>query len=499
MESLYRPSLATLTDLYELTMAAAYYKGGRDRDEAVFSLFFRRPPFGSGFTLAAGLESVVDFIENFAFSPDDLTYLATLSGSDGKPLFEPAFLDHLDHLRLDLDIDAVPEGGVVFPYEPLVRVRGPLLAAQIVETALLNLVNFPSLVATNAARVVRAAAGVPVLEFGLRRAQGPDGALTASRAAYLGGCAATSNVLAGRLFGIPVRGTHAHSWILAHHSEQEAFDAYAEAMPNNAILLVDTYDSLTGVERAILTGRKMRAAGHELGGIRLDSGDLAYLSARARRMLDAAGFPNASIVASNDLDPEAIAAIEDEGGSVSVYGVGTKLVTAYDQPALGGVYKLTAIRANSGEPWRRPIKVSDDPGKVTVPGVIGVRRFSDAEGTAAADMLYDESDAGTSEMVVIDPTNPHRSKVLDPAWSTHELLVPIFRAGRRVYDPPSLTAVRDHAAAEIASFHPGVLRRLNPHRYPAGLEAGLHRRREALIEETRVTVQAAVAARASLS
>ena len=485
MQSIYRPSLATLTDLYQLTMGAAYHATGREKDEAVFHLFFRRPPFGSGFTLAAGLAVVVEYLTQFRFSPEDLGYLAGLRGVDSAPLFTTDYLQTLAALEpgLGLDIDAVPEGTVVFPYEPLLRVQGSLLAAQIVETALLNMINVPTLVATNAARVVLAAGGAPVLEFGLRRAQGPDGALTASRAAYIGGAAATSNVLAGRLFGIPVKGTHAHSWVLSFPTEQEAFDAWASAEPHNSILLVDTYDTLTGVRHAIVTGRKLRAAGHDLGGIRLDSGDLAYLSREARRMLDEAGFTKAQIVASNDLDPDTIASLREEGAEIDVWGVGTRLVTAYDEPALGGVYKLAAVRGPGGGPWRRTVKISADAAKTTVPGILGVRRFVDDSGLAAADMIYDTLAEGPPGMMVVDPTNSHRRKVVDPDWTSEELLRPVFRDGELVAPVPSIEEARAHARAEINRFHPAILRRVNPHRYPAGLEIGIFREREALVEQ----------------
>lgn len=485
MQSIYRPSLATLTDLYQLTMGAAYHATGREQDEAVFHLFFRRPPFGSGFTLAAGLATVVEYLSRFRFAHEELGYLAGLRGMDGAALFTTDYLQTLAALEpgLGLDIDAVPEGTVVFPYEPLVRVQGPLLAAQLVETALLNMINFPTLVATNAARVVLATGGAPVLEFGLRRAQGPDGALTASRAAYIGGVAATSNVLAGRLFGIPVKGTHAHSWVLSWPTEQEAFDAWAEAEPHNSILLVDTYDTLTGVRHAIQTGRKLRAAGHELGGIRLDSGDLAYLSREARRMLDEAGFPKAQIVASNDLDPDTIASLREEGAAIDVWGVGTRLVTAYDEPALGGVYKLAAVRGPGGGAWRRTVKISADAAKTTVPGILGVRRFVDDVGLAAADMIYDTLAEGPLGTTVVDPTNSHRRKAIDPQWTSEELLRPVLRAGELIAPVPTLEEARAHAHTELNRFHPAILRRVNPHRYPAGLEIGIYREREALVEK----------------
>ncbi|HEU0242920.1 MAG TPA: nicotinate phosphoribosyltransferase [Candidatus Limnocylindrales bacterium] len=471
---------ATMTDLYELTMAAGYWKLGRTSDRAIFTLSFRQAPFGGGFTIAAGLASVIAFVEQFRFTPPELAHLAGLRGTDDRPLFEPAFLDFLGDLRLHVDIDAVPEGTVVFPHEPLLRVTGSLLEAQLLETALLNLVNFPTLAATKAAHVVLAAGGAPVLEFGLRRAQGPDGGLTASRAAYLGGCSATSNVLAGRLFGIPVRGTHAHSWVLSFASEQEAFDAWADVMPGNAVMLVDTYDSVEGVANAIDTGRRLRERGYRLAGIRLDSGDLAYLSTRARELLDAEGFEDTQIIASNDLDPETIESLQAQGARIDVWGVGTKLVTCYDQPALGGVYKLTAIR--DGGDWRTPVKVSSDTAKITVPGELGVRRFYDADGTARADMIWDALHTVDGSRVIVDPADSHHRMTVESAWTAKEVLVPVFRDGERVYDVPPLEASRDHARHELGTLHPAILRQLRPHWYPAGLEWSLFQRREALIE-----------------
>lgn len=473
---------ATMTDLYELTMAAGYWKLGRAEDEAIFTLFFRHAPFGGGFTLAAGLDRVIAFLERFSFTAPELAHLEHLRGSDERPLFEPAFLDHLASLRLRVDLDAMPEGTVVFPHEPLVRVRGPLLQAQLLETALLNLVNYPTLAATRAAHVVLAAGDAPVAEFGLRRAQGPDGGLTASRAAYLGGCAGTSNVLAGRLFGIPVLGTHAHSWVLSFLDEQAAFDAWAEVMPGNAVLLVDTFDTEQGVVRAIETARRMRERGQQLAGIRLDSGDLAYLSIRARQLLDEAGFAEVRIVASNDLDPATIESLQAQGARIDSWGVGTKLVTCYDEPALGGVYKLTAIRSPGDTTWRTPVKVSSDTGKITVPGQLAVRRFHDAEGTARADMIWDELGQPDGSPVIVDPADSHHRLTIDPRWTARELVMPVFRDGARVYDPPTLAASRANARHELGTLHPAILRQLRPHWYPAGLEWGLHVRREALID-----------------
>ncbi len=473
---------AAMTDLYELTMAAGYWKLGRTDDQAIFTLFFRHVPFGGGFTLAGGLAGVIAFLEAYRFTVPELAHLEGLRGNDDRPLFEPAFLDYLDRLRLTVDVDGIPEGTVVFPYEPLVRVRGSLLQAQLLESALLNLVNYPTLAATKAAHVVLAAGGAPVMEFGLRRAQGPDGGLTASRAAYLGGCSGTSNVQAGRVFGIPVMGTHAHSWVLSFADERTAFDAWAEVMPGNAVLLVDTFATEQGIANAIETGIRMRERGQRLAGIRLDSGDLAYFSVRAREMLDAAGLSEVRVVASNDLDPETIESLQAQGARIDGWGVGTKLVTCYDQPALGGVYKLTAIRAAGDEGWRTPVKVSADTAKITVPGQLAVRRFYDTRGTARADMIRDELAEDDGSRVIVDPIDSHHRLTVDAAWESRELTVPVFRAGERVYDPPTLDASRDLAHRELGTLHPAILRQLRPHWYPAGLEWGLHTRRESLID-----------------
>jgi nicotinate phosphoribosyltransferase len=472
IRELYRHNLALLTDLYQLTMAYGYWKLRRSQDEAVFHLFFRNNPFQGGYTITCGLEYVLDLLADFHFDLSDLEYLGSLTGSDGRPLFEPAFLDSLKGFRLHCDIDAVPEGTAVFPQEPLIRVRGPLLECQLLETLLLNVINFQSLIATKASRICLATRGEPVLEFGLRRAQGIDGGLSASRAAYIGGCAATSNVLAGKLLGIPVRGTHAHSWVMSFEDELEAFDAYAQAMPNNCVFLVDTYDSLAGVARAIEAGRRLRQRGYEMGGIRLDSGDLAYLSIEARRMLDDAGFPSARIVASNDLDEQTIRSLKEQDAAVSVWGVGTRLVTAHDQPALGGVYKLAAIRRAGGQ-WKNCVKVSEQAIKATTPGIQQVRRFR--VGTEfLADMIYDERMDICDPPVIVDSLDPTRQKAI-PADAVHEdLLVPVLRKGQIVYASPTIDAIRQRTERQLAYLHPGIKRFLNPHQYPTGLDKGLH-------------------------
>lgn len=477
-------SLALLTDLYQLTMAHGYWRHGLAEQRAVFQLAFRKAPFASGYTIAAGLEPALEYLAAWRFQPDDLAYLETLTGNDGGRLFPREFLDYLGGLSFTCDVDAVPEGTVVFPHEPLVRVTGPLVQAQIVETALLNIINFQTLIATKAARVCEAARGDQVLEFGLRRAQGIDGGLAASRAAYLGGCHATSNVLAGRLYGIPVRGTHAHAWVMSFDSELEAFLAYAEAMPNNCVFLVDTYDTLGGVRNAIEVGYRLRAAGHELVGIRLDSGDLAELSAKARDMLDAAGFPGAAIVASNDLDELLIESLKHQGAKIGVWGVGTRLVTGHDQPALGGVYKLAAIARADGT-WDYKIKLSEQPIKVSNPGILQVRRFLGPDGAPVGDVIYDEA-LGVGEPAILrDPMDATFRRAFGPELASRDLLEPVLRGGRRVAEPDPLATARTRARLELDTLPPAMRRFLNPHRYPVGLDEGLWQRRQRAILEAR--------------
>ncbi|HUA67261.1 MAG TPA: nicotinate phosphoribosyltransferase [Candidatus Saccharimonadales bacterium] len=463
---------ALLTDLYQLTMAYGYWKANKDDQEAVFELFFRKPPFQCGFTVAAGLAPVIDFLGGFCFTEDDVSFLGTLYGNDGHPLFERQFLDYLKALRFTGNVDAIPEGTAVFPQEPLLRIQGPILQCQLLETAMLNLINFQSLVATKAARVCLATQGEPVLEFGLRRAQGVDGALAASRAAHIGGCDATSNVLAGKLYGIPVRGTHAHSWVMSFDDELESFRAYAEAMPNNCVFLVDTYDTIQGVRHAMEIGRWLREHGHEMVGIRLDSGDLAWLSVEARKILDEGGFPKAQIVASNDLDENIIASLKDQGATINVWGVGTKLVTAYDQPALGGVYKLSAIRGKDGR-WNYKVKLSEQSVKISNPGIHQVRRFR-SEKEFIADGIFDVERGAPTNFTVVDPLDSTRRKHLPPETKFEDLLVPVFKHGQLVYQSPPLTEIRQRTQSQLGMFHSGVKRFVNPHQYPVGLELGLH-------------------------
>lgn len=479
----YNQSLSLLTDFYQMTMAYAYWKAKVNTKEAVFHMFFRNNPFQGGFTIACGLEYVIDYLENFSFDKTDIDYLASLRGNDEKPIFEKGFLDYLGLLKFECAVDAVPEGTIVFPHEPLIRVQGPIIQSQILETVLLNIINFQTLIATKAARMLIASQGEPILEFGLRRAQGIDGALAASRAAYIGGCAATSNVLAGKLFGIPARGTHAHSWVMSFDDEIEAFKEYAKALPNNCVFLVDTYDTLEGVKRAADAGKWLRRQGHELIGIRLDSGDLAYLSIEARKILDAEGFPDAKIIASNELDENIIASLKDQGAKIAVWGVGTKLITAYDQPALGGVYKLSAVRATGGE-WKYKVKLSEQAAKVSNPGILQVRRYIKS-GQAIADCLYDQSADLSKGCIMVDPFDMTRQKRLLADYEFRDLLVPVFRGGKRVYPEVTIEEARENARQNLEWFHSGVKRFVNPHQFPVGLEKSLYALKTDLILKAR--------------
>jgi nicotinate phosphoribosyltransferase len=483
LDSLYRPPLTLLTDLYELTMAYGFWKSGLANREAVFHLSFRKNPFHGGFAIACGLSYVVDFLASFRFSADDLAYLSGLRGTDERPLFPAVFLEYLGQLMFACDVDGVPEGSIVFAREPLLRVSGPIIQAQLLETLVSNLINFQTLIATKAARICMAAAGDPVIEFGPRRAQGIDGAMAASRAAFIGGCTSTSNVLAGKMFGIPVAGTHAHSWVMAFDDELTAFDAYAAAMPNNCVFLVDTYSTLTGVRHAIEVGRQMRSAGHEMIGVRLDSGDLAYFSREARKLLDEAGFPNAAIVASNELDEHLITALKHEGAAINVWGVGGRLVTAADQPALGAVYKLSAIRSPGG-PWQHRIKLSEQTIKVSDPGVLQVRRFI-RDGEYAGDMIYNEAAGPPTTSTLVDPQDANRQKRLPPGTPFEELLIPVFRTGRQVYEPSQPAAARERTLQELTRLSPSVKRLVNPHEYPVGLEPSLFEMKNRLIRKAR--------------
>jgi nicotinate phosphoribosyltransferase len=468
--------MALLTDLYEITMANGYWKRGMSDFESVFHLFFRNTPFGGGFALAAGLQNVIDFVQNYRFDSSDLDYLATLKSQDGYPLIDEKFLQYLSDLTLDIDMEAVAEGEVVFPNEPLVRVSGPIIQCQLLESALLTLINFQTLIATKAARVVLAAKGDHVSEFGLRRAQGIDGAMSASRAAFIGGCSSTSNTLAGKLYGIPVRGTHAHSWIMAFENEMEAFRAYAESMPHQCLFLVDTYDTIQGVKNAITVGKWLKSQGRKFLGIRLDSGDLGRLSIEARKLLDESGFHEAIIVASNELNETVIESLKAQGAQINLWGVGTHLVTGYTQSALDGVYKLSAVRKNKDHPWENRLKLSEKRMKTSNPGILQVKRFVDKEGYIG-DVVYDGF-LGCNGAAV---SNEGLSQSFSD-FSSKDLLQPILRKGKLVYKPPSLFEIQRYAHQELALFGAEVKQLSDPKCYFVGLESRLQDVKSALAD-----------------
>jgi nicotinate phosphoribosyltransferase len=454
-------SLALLTDLYQLTMANGYFKLGLHNKQACFQHFFRRIPFCGAYAIAAGLESALDYLENFHFAQDDLDYLASLQTPAGSPLLDKEFLKYLATLKLEVHVDAVLEGAAIFPQEPLLRVRGPILQCQLLETTLLNIMNFQTLVATKAARCVTAAKGREVIEFGLRRAQGPDGAMSATRAAFVGGCRSTSNVLAGKLFEIPVKGTQAHSWIMAHGDEKAAFRSFAAVMPDNVVLLVDTYHTINGVRNAIEVGLELKAKGHKLLGIRLDSGDLGALSKTARSMLDSAGLLETKIMSSGDLDEYKIEELVGAGAPIDLFGVGTRLSTAFDEPALGGVYKLAAIEGDDCV-MRPCLKISDDATKTTLPGQLQTKRFSQ-NNKFTHDLIYDDQTTKIAE--------------------GEDLLVPVFSAGKRLMARKTLLEAQQNTAKTLSFLDESHLLLKDARVYNVEVEAHLRKKQIELIQE----------------
>jgi nicotinate phosphoribosyltransferase len=467
---------ALLTDLYQITMLAGYFEKGMHDDPAVFDLFFRTPPFKGGYVVFAGLEPALRYLSELRFTEGDLSYLKTLG------IFKDSFLDYLESFRFQGRVIAMPEGTAVFPLEPLVTVEAPLAQAQLVETALLNIINFQSLVATKAARITSVAAGKDVVEFGLRRAQGPDGGLSEVRGAYIGGARSTSNVWAGQILGIPVKGTHAHSWIMAFPDELSSFRAYADVFPDSATLLVDTYDTLkSGIPNAIIVARELRKKGHELRAVRLDSGDLALLSRESRRMLDEAGFPGVKILASNELDEYVIRSIREQGGQIDIYGVGTRLATCQGEGggALGGVYKL--VRHN-GTP---KLKVTSDLSKSTIPDRKRLFRAIGPDGTFLMDVICRENETPAPGDQLFDPRTPQKttripeSAVLEPVRSV------VMDDGVAAKPSPSLCEMADRCQAQLGRLPDGVLRFEDVLPYDVYLSRELHQLRMRLIEEIR--------------
>ena len=470
-----------LTDLYQLTMMQGYFFSGLHRQTATFDLYFRRLPFEGGYAVWAGLENVLDWLEDLHFSDADLDYLASLGQ------FRPEFLAALREWRFSCEVTAFLEGSAVFPHEPLLTVRGPLWEAQLVETALLNMLNFQTLVATKAARCVLAAqvGGGTVLEFGARRAQGPDGAVSAARAAFVGGATGTSNVEAGRRFGLPVSGTHAHAWVESFPSELDAFRAYAKLYPDSTTLLLDTIDTLeSGLPNALTVAAELRQQGHELRGVRLDSGDLAYLSRVIRARLDAAGFSGVNIVASNDLSESVIAGVIAEGGRVDVYGVGTQLATAGGPGggALGGVYKLAEL---DGRPR---MKLTGDPAKSSLPGVKAVWRGAEIGNGEGGELAWDVLTLGEAPhagMRVSDPTNPLRSGRLPGGLEWQPAREVVMRQGQRTRPAESLPDLQARARQQLARLAPETRRLLNPHIYRVSLAPEVAGLRDKTAEELR--------------
>ncbi len=452
---------ALLTDFYQLTMAYGYWRLGMAEREAAFHLFYRRYPFKGNYVICCGLDRVIDYLNNWHFSEEDLSYLQTLADVQGKALFSTDFLDYLSHLRFTCSVHAMSEGQLVFANEPFLRVTGPILQCQILETVLVNSLSFASLIATKASRICQAAQGDPVIEFGMRRAQGPDGCMTASRAAFIGGCESVSNTLAAQWFQIPAKGTMAHSWVLAFANEKTAFENYAEVMAGNAVLLVDTYDTIKGVKNAIMVGYKLRSSGHELLGIRLDSGDLNELSRKSRQLLDDAGFSETKIIASGDLDEYVIATLKQQGAPIDIWGVGTRMTTAWDHPALDAAYKLTAICDEQGV-WQYKMKRSNQPQKTTNPGIQQVRRYS-KNNSWIGDIIYD-LELGIDDNLMTDSDH------------YQDLLKLIFQNGQLYYQQPAIQEIQKFCQAQLSEFN-----RSHIGEYPLALEPRLQAKKAQLL------------------
>lgn len=473
-------NLTMMTDLYQLTMMYGYYKCGMRDNIATFDMFYRAKGESTHYAIMAGVEQLVDYIENLKFDDEAIAYLRSLN------IFDEDFLTELSNFKFHGDIQAVPEGTIVFSNEPLIRVTAPIFEAQLIETALLTIINHQTLIATKASRVVQAAEGGVIMEFGLRRAQGPDAGIYGARAAVIGGCAGTSNVLTGQMYDIPVMGTHAHSWVMSFPSELEAFRKYAEMFPTSCTLLVDTFDTLrSGVPNAITVFKEMRERGYEGKAIRLDSGDLAYLSREARKMLDEAGFPDVKICASGDLDENLIRDLKLQGAAIDTWGVGTKLITSEDCPSLGGVYKLSA-ECIDGRVVPK-MKISENPVKITNPGVKKLYRIYDGEtGMAVADLIaLDHEEYDTSKpLTIYDPINTWKSMTLTN-YTMKELHVPLFKNGEKVYQSPSLMEIQQHCKDDLATFWDQYKRILNPHRYKVDLSDSLWMLKNSMLQQFR--------------
>ena len=480
---MYYENLTLLTDLYELTMMQGYFRNQNRNQTVIFDMFYRTNPLESGYAIAAGLQQLIEYIEDLHFEESDIEYLQSLH------IFDEDFLQYLKGFHFTGNIYSVPEGTVIFPREPIVKVIAPIMEAQLVETAILNIINHQSLIATKTARVCYAARGDGIMEFGLRRAQGPDAGIYGARAAMIGGCIGTSNVLAGQMFDVPVKGTHAHSWIMSFPDEYTAFKAYADIYPSACILLVDTYDTLkSGVPNAIRVFTEMREAGIPLTfyGIRMDSGDLAYLSKKVRKMLDDAGFPDAVISASNDLDEFLIDSLKAQGATITSWGVGTNLITSKDWPAFGGVYKLSAIMGEDGN-FVPKIKLSENTEKVTNPGNKKIYRIYEKEsGKIRADLicLVEETFTEDQQILLFDPAEPWKKTKLSPGeFTLRELMIPVFVNGKCVYRSPKVMEIRDYCTEELNTLWEETRRLVNPHKVYVDLSPRLYDIKISLLDE----------------
>ena len=479
-------NLTLLTDLYELTMMQGYYEKGQN-ENVIFDVFFRQNPCNNGYSVCAGLDQVIDYIKNLHFTYDDVDYLR------GLGIFKEDFLHYLSGFHFSGDIYAIPEGTVVFPKEPLLKVVAPIMEAQLVETAILNIINHQSLIATKTSRIVFAANGDGIMEFGLRRAQGPDAGLYGARAAMIGGCVGTSNVLAGQMFDVPVMGTHAHSWIMSFPDEYTAFKTYAEMYPDNCTLLVDTYDTLkSGVPNAIRVFQEFKDAGKPLikYGIRLDSGDLAYLSKEARKMLDEAGFPEATICASNDLDEFLLHDLKMQGAAIDSWGIGTNLITSKDCPSFGGVYKLAAIQNEKGE-FVPKIKISENTEKITNPGNKTIYRiYEKASGKIKADLICfaDEVIDPKQDLLLFDPMDTwKKTKLAGGTYTVREILLPIFKNGECLYKSPTLKEIAAYCREEKDTLWDETKRLFYPHRVYVDLSQKLYAVKQSLLDQMTMT------------
>ena len=475
-----------MTDLYDLTKMQGYYEKGQN-ENVIFDVFFRQNPCNNGYSVCAGLDQVIDYIKNLHFTYDDVDYLR------GLGIFKEDFLHYLSGFHFSGDIYAIPEGTVVFPKEPLLKVVAPIMEAQLVETAILNIINHQSLIATKTSRIVFAANGDGIMEFGLRRAQGPDAGLYGARAAMIGGCVGTSNVLAGQMFDVPVMGTHAHSWIMSFPDEYTAFKTYAEMYPDNCTLLVDTYDTLkSGVPNAIRVFQEFKDAGKPLikYGIRLDSGDLAYLSKEARKMLDEAGFPEATICASNDLDEFLLHDLKMQGAAIDSWGVGTNLITSKDCPSFGGVYKLAAIQNEKGE-FVPKIKISENTEKITNPGNKTIYRiYEKASGKIKADLICfaDEVIDPKQDLLLFDPMDTwKKTKLAGGTYTVREILLPIFKNGECLYKSPTLKEIAAYCREEKDTLWDETKRLFYPHRVYVDLSQKLYAVKQSLLDQMTMT------------